>query len=141
MPVRAPLGFRIGPGEYPSGNLMEDYSKLIAECLAEMRAVPPMMAAEWGYMERCLAAMDACYAQENPTPCRKDKNCIRAGGCYYCLVIRPSDRESDRRMNIEAWERGIFGPARTAKERVRRAEANRTAENSALRYAVQLMLI
>jgi hypothetical protein len=97
---------------------MEDYSKLIAECLAEIEAVPPMTAAERAYMERCVAAMDACYAQENPTPCLKTKNCIRAGGC---LVIRPSDRESDRRMNIEAWERGIFGPARTAKERARRA--------------------
>ena len=72
---------------------MEDYSKLIAECLAELEEVPPMTAAERAYMERCVAAMDECYAQENPTPCRKDKNCIRAGGCYYCLVIRPSDRD------------------------------------------------
>ena len=72
--------------------------------------------------------MDAWYEKEHPTPCRKDKNCIWAGGCYYCLVIRPSDRESDRAMNIEAWERGILGPARTAKERARRAEAKRAPD-------------
>src|SRR5437016_4866711 len=107
---------------------MEDYSKLIAECLAEIQAVPPMMAAEWGYMERCLAAMDAWYEKEHPTPCRKDKNCIRAGGCYYCLVIRPSCRETDRRMNREAWKKGIFGPPRTAKERARRADAKRAPD-------------
>jgi hypothetical protein len=99
-----------------------EYEKLIAECIAEMD-VFPMTAAEREYMERCLAAMDECYAQENPTPCRRDKNCIRVGGCYHCLVIRPGCRETDRRMNREAWERGIFGPARTAKGRARRSEA------------------
>jgi len=104
---------------------MEDYSKLIAECLAKMEDVPPMTAAERAYMERCLAAMDECYAQENPMPCRRDKNCVRAGGCYYCLVVRPSDRESDRVMNRAAWEKGIFGPARTEAERARRAEEKR----------------
>jgi hypothetical protein len=109
-----------------------EYEKLIAECLAEVEAVPPMTAAERAYMERCLAAIDADYAQENPTPCRKDKNCVRAGGCYYCLVIRPGCRETDRLMNIECWERGIFGPPRTERERARRAEAKRTSGLSKL---------
>jgi hypothetical protein len=36
-----------------------EYEKLIAECLAEMEAVPPMTAAERAYTERCLAAIDA----------------------------------------------------------------------------------
>jgi len=105
-----------------------EYEKLIAECLADLEVMPPMTAAERAHMERWFAYLDALYEQEHPTPCRKDKNCIRAGGCYYCLVIRPSDRESDRRMNRECWERGIFGPARTAKERARRAEAKRAPD-------------
>jgi hypothetical protein len=108
---------------------MEDYSKLIAECLAELEEVPPMTAAERAYMERCAAAMDECYAQENPTPCRRDKNCVCAGGCYHCLVIRPGCRETDRLMNRAAWEKGIFGPARTAKERARHAEAKRAPDD------------
>ncbi|PYX53249.1 MAG: hypothetical protein DMG76_26280 [Acidobacteria bacterium] len=66
---------------------MEDYSKLIAECLAEMEAVPPMTAAERAHMERWFAYLDACYEKEHPTPCRKDKNCIRAGGCYYRRLL------------------------------------------------------
>jgi hypothetical protein len=105
-----------------------EYEKLIAECLAELEDVPPMTAAERAYMEKCLTAMDAFYAEEHPTPCRRDKNCVRAGGCHYCLVIRPSDRETDRLMNRQAWEKGIFGPARTAKERARRAEAKRAPD-------------
>jgi hypothetical protein len=58
---------------------MEDYSKLIAKCFAEMDA-HPMTAAERAYMERCLAAIDADHAQEHPTPCNKTLNCRRAGG-------------------------------------------------------------
>jgi hypothetical protein len=53
---------------------------------------------------------------------RRDKNCVRAGGCYYCLVIRPSCWETGR-MNRECWERGIFGPPMTEAERTRRAKA------------------
>jgi hypothetical protein len=102
---------------------MEDYSKLIAECLAEMEAVPPMTAAERANMERWFAYLDAFYARENPTPCRRDKNCIRAGGCYSCLVIRPMERATDRAEDIKCWERGIFGAPRTEAERARRARA------------------
>src|ERR1700736_645007 len=120
---------------------MEDYSKLIAECLAEMEAVPPMTESERANMERWLAHMDAWHAKEHPTPCNKTLNCRRAGGCYDCLVMQPRCWETDRRMNRECWERGIFGPPRTEAERARRAEAKRTRENSALRNAVQLMLI
>jgi hypothetical protein len=118
-----------------------EYEKLIAECLAEMEAVPPMTAAERAHMERWFAYLDAWHAQEHPTPCNKTKNCRRAGGCYSCLVLEPRCWETDRRMNRECWEKGIFGPPRTEAERARRAEAKRTAENSALRNAVQLMLI
>src|SRR2546422_436724 len=94
-----------------------------------MEAVPPMKAAERAYMERCGAAMDECYAQENPTPCLKTKNCRRAAGCYECLVMRPGCGETDRAMNIECWKRGIFGPARTSEERTRRAEAKRSPDS------------
>jgi hypothetical protein len=103
------------------------YEKLIAECLAEMEAVPPMTGAERAYMERCLAAIDAWHVKEHPTPCRRDKNCIRAGGCYSCLVIRPMERATDRAEDIKCWEREIFGPPRTEAERARRAKAKRAS--------------
>jgi hypothetical protein len=94
-----------------------------------MEAVPPMTAAERANMERWFAYLDAFYEQEHPTPCRKDKNCVRAGGCYYCLVIRPMERATDRAEDIKGWERGIMGPPRTEAERARRAEAKRSPDS------------
>ena len=90
-----------------------EYEKLFAECLAEIEAVPPMTVAERAHMEGWFAYLDAWYEQEHPTPCLRDKNCIRAGGCYHCFVIRPYERATDRVENIKCWERGIFGPPRT----------------------------
>lgn len=61
----------------------------------------------------CLAAIDAPL----PEPCRKDKNCIRAGGCYYCMVVRPREREFDRRADAEMRKRQKKDPAFLAEQR------------------------
>jgi hypothetical protein len=36
-----------------------------------------------------------------PSPCNESMECRRAGGCYYCQVIRPFEYRRDREMDAE----------------------------------------
>ncbi len=61
---------------------MTDYETLIAECIAAL--------------EKPLSPA-----------CNETANCRRAGGSYYCQVIRPHDYQRDREMDAGMLRRKI----------------------------------
>jgi hypothetical protein len=72
-----------------------------------------------GSPSRLRTTFAKCLAGMTPPepPCNRTRDCGRAGGYYYCQVIRPFEQRRDREMDAEMRERQKNDPAFAEEQR------------------------